>query len=64
MSGALRQSGATFRDEVASWVSLAAFLSMALATALLAGCTKQEKVVDVNTPAGHVEVYKEKPVTE
>lgn len=37
MTGGLKQSGETFRDEVASWVSLAAFLAVALATALVSG---------------------------
>jgi uncharacterized lipoprotein YajG len=53
-----------FRETAVGWVSAAAFLSMALAAALLAGCTKREKVLDVETPAGSVEVYEEKPVTE
>ena len=35
--GFAMNGGATLRDEVAGWVSLAAFLSMALATALLSG---------------------------
>jgi len=56
--------GMAFRETAIGWVSAAAFLSMALAAALLAGCTKREKVLDVETPGGSVEVYQEKPVTE
>jgi len=56
--------GTAFRETTVGWVSAAAFISMALAAALMSGCTKREKVVDIQTPAGSVEVYEEKPVTE
>lgn len=50
---------AAVRETAVRWFSAAAFVSMALAAALMAGCTKQEKVLDVQTPGGSVEVYKE-----
>ena len=55
---------AGLREPSVGWASVAAFVSMALAAALMAGCTKREKVVDIETPAGSVEVYEQKPVTE
>ena len=56
--------GAALRDSAGEWLAGTAFLSMALAALLLAGCTKREKVLDVETPGGSIEVYEEKPVTE
>ena len=44
-------------------LALAAFLAMAAATTLLAGCTKREKVLDIDTPAGSVEVYEDQRPT-
>lgn len=52
------------RETTAGWLTTAAFVAMALAAILTSGCTKREKVVDIKTPAGSVEVYEEKPVTE
>ncbi|HEX6984089.1 MAG TPA: hypothetical protein VF170_01875 [Planctomycetaceae bacterium] len=47
-------------DRATSWVSLAAFLSMALAAALLTGCVREEeKVLDIETPGGSIEVYEQ-----
>ena len=57
-------TGTASRDSSFERVAVAAFVSMAFAAALMTGCTRQEKVLDVQTPAGVVEVYEEKPVTE
>ena len=57
-------TGTASRDSSFERVAVAAFLSMAFAAALMSGCTKREKVLDVETPAGGIEVYEEKPVTE
>ena len=64
MTRSAMTGGAALRDTAAGWLSAAAFVSMALAAARMAGCTKREKVLDVETPAGNIEVYEEKPVTE
>ncbi|MGC1276111.1 MAG: hypothetical protein WBC44_20600 [Planctomycetaceae bacterium] len=58
-------TGTTFpREQWTNGLALSAFLAMAFGTILLAGCTKQEKVLDVETPGGSIEVYEEKPITE
>ncbi len=64
MSGAVLREAAGFQEAAGEWIAGTAFLAVALAAVLLAGCTKREKVLDVETPGGSVEVYKEKPVTE
>lgn len=55
---------ATPREQWMNGLALTAFLAMAFATILLTGCTKQEKVLDVETPGGSIEVYEEKPISE
>lgn len=51
-------------DRWGNGLALTAFLAMAFATVLLSGCTKEEKVLDIETPRGNIEVYQEKPITE
>jgi hypothetical protein len=52
-------------ERVTNALALAAFLAMAAAMMFLAGCTKREKVLDIDTPAGSVEVYEEeRPTSE
>jgi len=55
---------ANFSEQWGNGLALTAFLTMALATVLLSGCTKEEKVLDIETPRGSIEVYDEKPITE
>jgi hypothetical protein len=55
---------ATTREQAGNWLSLITFLLMAVAAVALAGCTRQEKVLDIETPGGRVEVYEERPILE
>jgi len=51
-------------DSWSNGLALTAFLAMALTTVLLSGCTTEQKVLDIETPRGNIEVYQEKPITE
>lgn len=52
-------SAAKPHDQLTNGITLAAFLLMALTPILIAGCTEREKVLDIETPGGGIEVYEE-----
>lgn len=56
--------GKASHDASGAWVPTAAFIACATAAVLAAGCTREEKILEVDTPGGSVEITKEKPVTE